>query len=208
VLVPETEFLGKKPLLASTLSSIIDVNEWGHWLKPGLVRKGSPMKAIRRLPIAVILLALGYGTANAETIDSVSALVTFPTDGSYSLTLPKFDPTICGAPGCTLTGATLYFFGSDDLSKLTLSNSASNAQAFNLLDTSNLNLDSGNSANSADAYTGEVLDLFDTGTGPGQAQYPTVSGPITLGPAGLPDCPEYTPSATCNSVSYTPPMSL
>jgi hypothetical protein len=77
-------------------------------------------------------------------------------------------------------------------------------QTFDLLDTSNLNFTPGNSANSADKYSAEVLDLFDTGIGPGEAQYPTVSGPISLGGVGSPACPEYTPSAACNSVAYTP----
>ncbi len=60
--------------------------------------------------------------------------------------------------------------------------------------TSDLNFNSGNSANAADKYSGEVLDLFDTGLGPEEAQYPTVVGPIAL--AGLNQagiCPEYTP---------------
>jgi len=163
------------------------------------------MKTLRIFTFAIILIGLACGAASAESVYSVSGIVSFDTDGSYTLTLAKFDPTICGVPGCTLTGATLYFYGSEDLSRLTLTNAAAEQQAFDLLDTSNLNLASGNSANSADKYTGEVLDLFDTGIGPGQAQYPTVSGPITLGPAGSPVCPEYTPSAACSSVAYTPP---
>jgi len=163
------------------------------------------MKTIRRFPIAIALLGLACGTASADSIFSVSGLVTFATDGSYTLTLAKFDPTICGAPGCTLNGATLYFYGSENLSKLVLSNAAAEAQAFDLLDTSNLNLGSSNSANASDRYSGEVLDLFDTGIGPDEAQYPTVNGPITLGPAGSGDCPEYDPSAACDSVSYTGP---
>jgi hypothetical protein len=162
------------------------------------------MKTLRRFAIAFASLALVCGTAGAESTFSVSGLVTFTTDGSYTLTLSKFDPTICGLPGCTLNGATLYFFGSDDVTHLTLTNSASSTQTFDLLDTSNLNQGSGNSANSADKFSGEVLDLFDTGIGPGQAQYPTTPGPLTLGGAGGPVCPEYNPSAACNSVAYTP----
>jgi hypothetical protein len=163
------------------------------------------MKTLRRFPIAIGLLALACGTASANSIFSVSSLVTFTTDGNYTLTLAKFDPTICGVPGCTVNGATIYFFGAEDVSNLVLANSASSTQTFDLLDTSNLNQGSGNSANSADKYSGEVLDLFDTGIGPDEAQYPTVSGPLVLGGAGSPACPEYDPSAACSSVAYTPP---
>jgi hypothetical protein len=162
------------------------------------------MKTLRRFPIAFALLALVCGTASAESTFSVSALVTFMTDGSYTLTLSKFDPTICGAPGCTLNGATLYFFGRDDVTNLTLKNSANSTQEFDLLDTSSVNQGSDDSANSADKFAGEVLDLFDTGLGSGKAKYPTVPGPLTLGPGGSPVCPEYTPSAACDSVAYTP----
>ncbi len=163
------------------------------------------MRILRRFPIAFASLALACGTASANSIFSVSSLVTFATDGSYTLTLAKFDPTICGVAGCTLTGATLYFFGKENVSTLTLTNTANTTQTFDLLDSSNLNLLSNNSANSADRYSGEVLDLFDTGIGPGQAQFPTVPGPLTLGPGGSPVCPKFTPSAACDSVSYTPP---
>ena len=111
------------------------------------------MKTPRRLPIAIALLALACGTASAESTFSVSTVVTFTTDGDYTLTLQKFDPTICGLPGCTLNSATLYFFGSDDVRNLVLTNSALGTQDFDLKDTSNLNQDSDNSANSA----GQVL---------------------------------------------------
>jgi hypothetical protein len=150
------------------------------------------------------LLALACGTASANSIFSVSSLVTFTTDGTYTLTLSKFDPTICGVPGCTLNSATLYFFGKEDISNLVLINSANSTQTFDLLDTSNLNFNSGDSANAADKYSGEVLDLFDTGIGPGDAPDPIVPGPLTLGPGGSPVCPEYMPSAACDSVAYTP----
>jgi hypothetical protein len=164
------------------------------------------MKPLQRLPIAIVFLALASGTAIAGSISSVSNLVTFATDGSYTLTLAKFDPTICGAPGCTLNGATLYFFGSEDVSTLTLTNRSLGAEIFDLFDTSNLNFNSGNSANAADTYSGQALDLFDTGLGPNKAQYPTVAGALTLGGTPTtPVCPEYTPSSACNSVSYTGP---
>jgi hypothetical protein len=144
--------------------------------------------------------ALVCSMASAETMSSTSALVTFATDGSYTLTMDKFDSSLG-----TLTGATLYFYGAEDVSNLTLVNNSASVQTFNLALQSNLAYNSDNTANSADKYTGQNLDIFDTGVGPGTAQYPLSAGPITLGPSGSGVCPEYTPSASCNSISYTPP---
>jgi len=155
---------------------------------------------LRRILTGSALLAMACGMANANSIASESVLVTFTTDGTYTLTMNKFN-----LAGDVLTGATMYFFGSEDVSNLALSNSAAITETFDALDTSNLNQSSGNTANAADKYTGEVLDLFDTGIGPGQAQYPLVPGPITLGALGTPACPEYAPGASCSSVAYTPP---
>jgi len=99
----------------------------------------------------------------------------------------------------------MYFFGSEDVSTFSLNNTSSTTQTFDVLDTSNLNFGSANSANNADRYTGETLDLFDTGIGPGTATRPLVPGQLVLGPVGAPACPESTPSAACSSVNYTPP---
>jgi hypothetical protein len=158
------------------------------------------MKTLRRILTGASVALLLAGLASADTIDSVSAVVTFSTDGSYTLTLNKFDPSLG-----TLTGATLYFFGSEELNSFSVDNAASGIETFDAVAQSNVVQLSTNTANNTDKYTGETLDLFDTGIGPGLAQFPTVAGPITLGPAGSPACPEYTPSATCSSVSYTPP---
>ncbi|HEY4087571.1 MAG TPA: choice-of-anchor E domain-containing protein [Bryobacteraceae bacterium] len=138
--------------------------------------------------------------ASADTVYSTSALVTFATDGSYTLTMDKFDSSLG-----VLTGATLYFYGAEDVSNLTLVNNSGSTQTFNLALQSNLAFNSGNTANNADKYTGQNLDIFDTGVGPGTAQYPLSAGPITLGPSGSGICPEYNPSSSCNSISYTPP---
>jgi hypothetical protein len=165
------------------------------------VSKGKMMTSLRRILTGTALLAMACGAASANSIFSVSATVTFNTDGTYTLTMNKFNNT----GGLILTGATMYFLGSEDVSSLTLANTANSAQSFDVLDTSNLNFLSTNSANAADKFTGETLDLFDTGIGPGQSQYPVVPGQITLGPTGSPACPEYTPSAACNSVAYTGP---
>jgi hypothetical protein len=114
--------------------------------------------------------------------------------------MDKFDHTLG-----TLTGATLYFAASEDVTSLSLSNSSSSAQTFDMVVQSNPLLNSGNSANSADKYTGEIFDIFDTGIGPNQAQFPTVAGSITLGAVGSGTCPLGTPSSACSTVFYTPP---
>jgi len=145
-------------------------------------------------------MALACGAASANSIFSVSALVTFTTDGNYTLTLQKFN-----CAGCTLTGATMYFYGAENVSQLELTNSASNTQTFDLVDESNLNSGSTNTANNADKYSGEVLDMFDTGIGPGEAQQPVPEATLVLGGVAKPVCPEYTASSSCSDVSYTPP---
>ena len=145
---------------------------------------------------------MACGAASASSIFSVSALVTFSTDGTYTLTLNKFNNT----GGLVLTGATMYFYGSENISNLELASTANGVQTFNALDESNLNSGSSNTANNSDRYTGEVLDIFDTGIGPGQANFPTVPGAITLGGGStVVPCPLETPGPTCNDVKYTPP---
>jgi len=147
-------------------------------------------------------LAMACGAASANSIFSVSGVVTFSTDGSYTLTLQKFN----NSGGLILTGATMYLFGSENVSNLELSNSANGVQTFGALDESNLNQGSTNTANNSDRYTGEVLDIFDTGIGPGQANFPTSPGNITLGGGSvLVPCALATPTASCNDVKYTPP---
>jgi len=145
-------------------------------------------------------MAMACGAASASSIFSVSGLVTFTTDGTYTLTLSKFN-----CPSCILTGATMYFYGAENVSQLELTNSALGVQTFDLVDQSNLNQASGNSANNADKYSGEVLDIFDTGIGPGLAQQPVPEATLKLGGVATPVCPEYDASAACSDVSYTPP---
>lgn len=158
------------------------------------------MTTLRRLILGAAAAALACSVASADSMYSTSALVTFATDGSYTLTMDKFDSSLGN-----LTGATLYFYGSESVTDLSIVSSSSSVQTFDMVVQSNLLLNSGNSANNADRYTNEVFDIFDTGVGPGLAQFPTTSGSITLGPNGSGVCAPATPGPTCNSVSYTPP---
>ena len=146
-------------------------------------------------------MALACGAASASSIASFTGLVTADGNGNYTLTLSQFN-----VPGAVLTGATMYFFGSETLTNLEIQNTFTAAAPFNALAQTNLNNLSTNSANSADKYTGELLDLFDTGIGPGQAKFPTAPGALTLGGTNVPVmCPVATPSASCDDVMYTPP---
>jgi len=170
------------------------------------------MRNFRGILTGAAALVLVAGVASATEIDSVAGTVTFATDGSYTLTLADFNSALG-----TLTGATLYLFGSESISNLTLTNTAggagaavaANAQTFDLTDQSNLLLNSANTANNADRYTNESLDIFDTGIGPGTATIPNPEAPLTLGGGyslgTAVVCAQGTPTANCNSVSYTPP---
>jgi len=162
--------------------------------------------------------------ANAATIFSTSAIVTFSTDGTYTLTMNKFDNTVTGCNGCVLTGVGLFLYGAEDLSTLTLSNAAgassgsytgpaSGQQTFDAFAASNIVFGATNTANSADVYAGQVLDLFDTGLGATVglvgAPIPSPTGSITLGGnnggANPVACAPGTPNANCTIVAYTPP---
>lgn len=145
------------------------------------------MTVIRRILAGATFAVLASGVASANSINYLTTPpVTFNVDGSYTLTLPDFNPTFG-----TLTGATIYFAGQETVSALTLTNLTASTDTFTFQLTSDLVLNSGNSANSADKFTNETLSLFDSS--------------ITLGPSGDPTCPQGTPSASCSAVSYAPP---
>jgi len=156
------------------------------------------MTTLRRVLLTTSLAVAACGAASASPlgIDFLSTPATYGpsnTDFTYSLSLPRFDPGTDGIPvGATLSGAKIYFFGEENVSTLSLNNASSSVETFTYIASSNILMNSSNSANNSDKYTGEVLSLFSTGS-------------ITLGPTGTPSCPEATPSVTCNSVAFTPP---
>jgi hypothetical protein len=146
------------------------------------------MTTLRRLLLTTSLAAAACGVASANSIDFLSTPRTFGpenTDFTYSLSLPKFN-----LAGDTLTGATIYFFAEENVSTLTLTNTASGVETFTFIASSNVTSLSSNSANNADKFTGETLNLFSQG--------------MTLGGASTPGCPHATPSAACSSVSFGP----
>jgi hypothetical protein len=162
--------------------------------KEALIRNN--MTTLRRMLLTASLAAAACGVASASSIDFLSTPVTVGpsnTDFTYSLSLAKFDPGIDGIPlGATLTGEKIYFFGEENVSTLSLNNASSTVETFTLIASSNITSLSTNSANNADKFSGETLSLFSTGS-------------ITLGSDVTPACPAYTPSSSCNVVSYTPP---
>jgi hypothetical protein len=164
------------------------------------------MTTLRRILTTAALAALACGMASANSIGYLDSqgTVSFTTDGNYTLTLPDFN-TDGGL--YTLSSATLYFYAEEDVSSMALSNAALGQETFNIYEDSNVTRNGANTASSADKYTGEIFDVIDTGLGPGLAQAnENFSGPITLGGTGsTPTCPEYTPSASCNSVLFVPP---
>jgi hypothetical protein len=163
------------------------------------------MTILRRILTTAALAALASGLASANSIGYLDSQlqVAFTTDSTYTLTLPDFN-TNGGL--YTLSSASLYFYGAEDNSSFALSNSAASIQTFNLYENSNVTRNGANTANNADRFSGEIFDIFDTGTGPGLAQ-PNENFPnaITLGAVGSGACPEYTPGPTCSSVLFVGP---
>jgi hypothetical protein len=157
------------------------------------------MTTLRRILLTTSLAVAAGSVASASPIighlDFLSSPTTFGpsnTDFTYSLSLSKFDPGTDGVPvGATLTGATIYFYAQENVNTLSLTNTASGVETFTFLATSNITSNSSNSANNADKFGTETLNLF--------------SQTMTLGGSGAPACPESTPSASCSSVAFTPP---
>jgi hypothetical protein len=147
------------------------------------------------------------GVASADQIDSVSAIVSFATDGTYTLTLNDFNSSLG-----TLTGATLYLNGTETVN-FGLNNTAPTTQVFDVDATSNIVKGFANTASATDVYSAETLDVFDTGIGPGglggpdTAPVPVPPTTITLGGLGAPgvaaNCPVNVPSATCSAIAYS-----
>jgi hypothetical protein len=134
------------------------------------------MMTLRRVLLGLGTAALVCSIASADTLysTSVAAPMSFTTDGNYTLTLNKFDSSLGN-----LTGATLYFYVTEDVTNLNFTNNTGSEQTLDIALTSKItNLT--NSANSSDLYAVETLDIFDTGIGDGNAQLPASPGAITF----------------------------
>jgi hypothetical protein len=115
------------------------------------------------ISIASLTLALGGSSAFAATIGYESSLVgPSPTEVSYTLTLPDFNPALG-----TLTGVTIYFYATETSSSFSIRNTSGANVTANDAAQVNVSGSFANSASSADKFLGETLTIFDTGIGAG-----------------------------------------
>jgi len=154
------------------------------------------MKTLRRALLTTSLAAAACGVASANSIDFLSTptQISGATELTYSLSLPKYPGAgTDGIPAtAVLQSAKIYFFVSETVSSLTLTNTAAGAQTFTFIAGSLVNKGASNSANGADAYAPETIALF--------SQSMTLGGSSTSGTT----CPHATPSASCDSAAFGP----
>ena len=144
------------------------------------------MKILNKMMSIATALTIAASISNAATISYTSTQGPTLTDFLVNLTVLKFD----GSLG-TLTGATIKFTATDDISSLTLTNTSPSSQTFRYTSVADFFLTS-NSADTTLVGTDLAVTNFN-------------SGFITLGAAGTGVCAAATPSVICNSVSYSPP---
>lgn len=119
-------------------------------------------KLSSRLAFTIAVAALTAGSADANVIGYLSNLVgPTATEVNYTLTMPKFNSSLG-----TLTGVKIYFYATENVSSLTLTNtSATTTQTYSAAATVNFVQGMANSAYSGDKYSSlmETLAYFDTG---------------------------------------------
>jgi hypothetical protein len=98
--------------------------------------------------------------ASASSVIGYSASQGASQNSNYALSLNDFNPSLG-----TLTGVTLYFMGQLNQTTLTITSSETTTAVFDYSSTVNLVKTFVNSANSADKFTGENIQVFDTGIG-------------------------------------------
>ncbi|MEP6714133.1 MAG: choice-of-anchor E domain-containing protein [Terriglobia bacterium] len=152
------------------------------------------MNTLRRFITTAALAFAASGLASADQIVSYSSTFSAATDFTHVFSLSKFN-----LAGQTLTGVTLSFTGSEDTSGVTLQNQAGTTLA--------------NGVQTFRYISSSILDTFNNTASPdlpGQVSLPIIdTKTIVLGGAGSNSnqilCPTSTPSASCNTVGYTPP---
>lgn len=138
-------------------------------------------------------MVMASGLASANSIFFLSNPAVFgpsTTDFTYSLALPKFDPSLG-----TLTSAEIVFYAQENITTLTLTNKSSDVNTFTFIASANVTSLSTNSANPADAFgfngpegLDQTLTLFNQS--------------MTLGPLGSGTCATATPNQFCNVVTF------
>ena len=144
------------------------------------------MSTLRTMIKTTAMMVVASGISNAAVITFNASQGPQLTDFTFNLVLPKFDSSIG-----TLTGATIRFTAGNTVASLNLTNTSQTNQTFKYVSDADFLL-TGNTADSTLTTTDLLMHNF------------TTVGFITLGPAGSGVCPAATPSAACNSVSYTP----
>jgi hypothetical protein len=105
------------------------------------------------------LAATFAGLSSAAAIGYKATFGPSTTEVTYSLELPKFDPLLG-----LLNSVTLYFSAAETTNNLTVTNTAPITETFDFSLSSDLVKNFANSATPVDNYTGETLQLFDTGS--------------------------------------------
>ncbi len=145
------------------------------------------MSTLRTMIKTTAMMVVASGISNAAVISYNASQGPQLTDFTINLVLPKFDSSIG-----TLTGATIRFTAGNTVASLNLTNTSQANQTFKYVSDADFLL-TGNTAGDGTLTTTDLMmNNFTTG------------GFITLGPSGSGVCPAATPSAACNSVSYTP----
>jgi hypothetical protein len=149
------------------------------------------MHPVRRILLTAVFGAAAASFASANTIGYTAF---FPptgstdTDFSYTLTLPKFDPSLG-----TLQSVTLYFFVQEQTTQLNFTNNSGSAENFSISVESVVNQNG--LTNSAMAGCVACTEAF-----PAETITTVSTGNVTLGTSG--NCAFATPTASCGSVDY------
>ncbi len=118
------------------------------------------MKNLRRI---LLTSAAALGIASVASANTISYVTTTPvnnqsTEVSYNLVLQKFDSSLG-----TLTGVTIYFYGTETSSTLDIKNNSGGTITADAVASVNLTSSTTNTAFNSDRFLGENVTVFDTG---------------------------------------------
>lgn len=150
------------------------------------------MTNIRRI-LSLGAMALMYvGVSSASSISYSASFGPNATDFTHTFTLNDFNSALG-----VLQFVTISLSASEDVTNMTIANTGNiEEDNFSVIATSNIKAQN-NTAVAADTISTFSLTDFDS-----TVNFP---GGMTLHAAGGPACPVGTPSASCSTVSFTPP---
>jgi hypothetical protein len=143
----------------------------------------------------VAMITLACGTAEATSIIDFTDTFASPTDFSHTFTLQEFDTNLG-----TLTGVEIDLYGTLTTPTLNLTNTAADAESFKFLADTEIYTTNNTASN-------DNVDTFPNFPQPPNNNLIILNtGTISLGGAGtgIVECPNSTPSQSCNQVSYAP----